>query len=976
MDPGAEARWQAAWQAAGLPRAVRRAGQGKFYAIVAYPGASGFLHLGHLRGLTYADELHRFHRMLGEAVFFPTGTHASGLPAVTFAQKVKEREPSTLRQLRERGVEGPALSALEDPARAARFLGDGYLEEFRRLGFLIDETAYLTTIDDDYRAFIRWQFHRLGELGALVQKDHFASVCPVCGPVSVDPTETDLQSGGDADWVEYTTVPFSLPDGRILLAATLRPETVYGVSNLWIHPSEPLVVWHQSEHSFLVSRRGAERLVEQHGGRIGHSVAPASLAGQHASVPVAGQQVPVLTGRIVDPERGTGVVMSVPAHAPADWLAFSELPEPVRRGVPAPPVIIDVADPTGLPASERALLAGDGVPAERAARATGARSLADREALEEATERLYRLELLRGRLRPELDGGRSVAEGRERARAELARRPGGGLLFEFSVPVICRNGHRVGIRRIPRQWFLRYSEPGWKEQTRAYAAQMVVRPEEYRRELPGIVEWFDDRPCTRQGRWLGSPFPEDPDWVIEPIADSTFYPAYFVVRRYVASGQLGIAQLTDALFDHVFLGRGDGEPTVDPALRRELREEFEYWYPLDLNIGGKEHKRVHFPVFLFTHCLLLPPERRPRGLFVHWWLTAPGGQKVSKKDVGSKGGAIPAIRGALERWGADALRLYYATVASPGQDVEWDAAFVDSARGRLEEIERLLRQCREVGSAQAPELEAWLADATHDAVARARKSFEEYAIREAAEVIYVRLPAIVRRYLQRGGGPGPALALVADAWVRMLSPITPHLAEELGAGPAGVLVAAQRFPEPSDFALAPQARAREEFLEHVEDDLRNVLKVAEGRGGSPDGVAFYVAAPWKRTVDQWVREAIPATPRGSPVASVIARAKLHGELAAYLGAIPAYVQRVAALLRSEPEAAAIDEAATLRQAEGYLVRRFGFRFIDVHSEDEPAAAESDPGSRRDRARPGRPAFAFLGSVASTARRNAGLEPRR
>ncbi|MCI4336926.1 MAG: class I tRNA ligase family protein, partial [Thermoplasmata archaeon] len=82
MESAREPHWQEAWAARHLATARREPGREKFYALVAYPGASGFLHVGHLRGLLYADALHRYHRLRGHAVFVPLGTHASGLPAV------------------------------------------------------------------------------------------------------------------------------------------------------------------------------------------------------------------------------------------------------------------------------------------------------------------------------------------------------------------------------------------------------------------------------------------------------------------------------------------------------------------------------------------------------------------------------------------------------------------------------------------------------------------------------------------------------------------------------------------------------------------------------------------------------------------------------------------------------------------------------------------------------------------------------
>ncbi len=962
MERAREREWQEVWREAKIATAVRRDDRSKFYAIVAYPGTSGFLHVGHLRGLVYADALHRFHRMRGSQTFFPFGVHGSGLPAVTFAQRVKDRNPAALQALESEGVDPVEWPKLEDPETVVRFLGRNYLEVFRRMGFLFDESAYYTTIDPDYRAFIRWQFHRLKSFGALVQKTHFAPVCPICGPVAVDPSETDLSSGGSAEIVRFTTLAFRLEDGRMLLAATLRPETIYGITNLWIPEKEGLSVWHHEGKTYLVSRAGAERLAEQYGGRVGHVVPPAELIGKMVVAPLTGVQVPVLASPLVDPQVGTGVVMSVPAHSPADALGLAALSPKWKEIVRSPPVILAVPPAHELPASDQTLGGGPGTPAERANRASGAKRLADTEALKEATERLYRLEFTRGTMTvPDLLGV-PVREARERITERLYQAGLGFELQEFSEPVICRNGHAIVIRRIPRQWFLRYNDPEWKELGRQALARLTISPDDYARDFPEIIDWIDDRPCTRRGRWLGTPFPFDPEWVIEPIADSTFYPAYYIVRRTVASRGLTPEQLTDAFFDFVFLGEGHGEPTVDIEIQKEARAEFLYWYPLDLNIAGKEHKRVHLPPFVLTHARLLPPELWPRGIFVHGWITTESGEKVSKKDIRGKGGPIPPIREALERWGADALRLTYATAALPAFDLEWDPALADAAQDRLADVERLV--IGTIGdSPGAPELDAWLDSEMHDIVRRAVEGFSEARLRDAAEAIYISVPTVLRRYYARGGVPGAATDRLGRAWIRLLSPITPHLAEELAQGRVNSLVAVAPFPTPEEFPRAEAAQESERFLATVEEDLRHVLRpLMERKEPVPEDALFFVAAPWKREVETWMREILDRgeTPR---VAEIMERALAHPEVSSHRTEIPKYVQRVAPLLRSEPPLSPvrIDEAGILRAAGAYLVRRFGFAEVRVLPEHE--AGEADPMNRRERARPGRPAFYLAPRVA-------------
>ena len=954
MDLARAQHWQSEWAKAGIATGQRVPGRGKFYALVAYPGSSGFFHVGHFRGLTYADALHRYHRMRGDAVLFPFGVHASGLPAVTFAQRVRDQDPVIAAQLDDRAVPPEERRRLEEPEYAARYLGETYRAELRSIGVLVDPTTYLTTIDDDYRAFIHWQFRALAAAHSFVQGSYFASVCPVCGPVAVDPSETDLSAGGTAEVIEFTTIPFRLDDGRYLLAATLRPETIYGVTNLWLAPDSLLVVWHHGADSYLVARPGAERLVEQHGGKIGHEVPTAELIGRTVTVPLREASVPVLASPIVDPKIGTGVVMSVPAHAPADAAALAELDHETRSRLGAPPVLLEVPADSTLSASERELVAGEGTPAERALRTTGARSLANGEALAAATERLYRLEYVRGRMTvPQLEGIH-VRDARDRVARSIVEGGHGFALREFSLPVICRNGHEVIIRRVPNQWFIHYGDPAWKEATYAATAGLRCVPEDYARDLPAVLEWFGDRPCARKGRWLGTPLPLDPEWIIEPIADSTLYMAYYIVRRFVNSGRLRLVQLTDAFFDHVFRGIGPGEPSVDRSLQEEVRAEFLYWYPLDLNIGGKEHKRVHFPAFLYTHARLLPSELQPRGIFEHGWITSPEGGKISKKDVGGKKGRVPVMDQALAQWGPDALRLTYITAASPSQDAQWDPELVDDSVRRLEEVERLVRES--AGDVRGPpELEAWLSDAIHVLLRDVRAAYENLDLRRAAELTYVRVPALLRRYYLRGGVAGSLTDRVRDAWIRMLSPMTPHLAEEMGERAGTPLVAARPFPSPDDFARSETAEASEDYIDRVEEDLRAVLRPIQERGGGvPPEVIFYVADPWKRWVEKWVGEAL-ASGEAPSVREIMERSVTQPEVAAHRAEVARYVQRIVPLLRgSSGPLPAVAEIELLRSAEGYLQRRFGFRSISVVREAESEAV--DPRGRRERARPGAPAF--------------------
>ena len=182
----------------------------KFFIIFAYPGVSGFLHVGHLRSYTYPDIIAKYKKLRGYKVFFPAGLHASGLPAVSFALRVRRRDPIIIRHLKQNGVDEDTIRKLEDPVFAVHFFTQKYLETWRSMGIDVDEDSICTTIDEGYKRFIRWQMKILEEKGFLAQKTHYSPYCPNCGPAAVDPSETDLSRGGDAKIINVNLIKVSI----------------------------------------------------------------------------------------------------------------------------------------------------------------------------------------------------------------------------------------------------------------------------------------------------------------------------------------------------------------------------------------------------------------------------------------------------------------------------------------------------------------------------------------------------------------------------------------------------------------------------------------------------------------------------------------------------------------------------------------------------------------------------------------------
>ena len=259
-----ERKWQGKWETARLGEAEPD-NRKKFFLIFAYPGVSNYMHVGQMRGYTYSDVICRYKRMLGYNVLFPVGSHASGNLVYAFARKVERADPEFIAGLKANGCPDGEIEKLKDPMEVVRFFNTVYINDYwKRFGFLADYRRFTTTTNPDYNRFIDWQFRKLKEKNLLVQKPYFATFCVNCGPIAVDASETDISKGGNAEQQEFTLLKFKFGmEGDFIIAATLRPETVYGQTNLWVDPNITYAKVKIGNEVWIASKECAEKLKYQ-----------------------------------------------------------------------------------------------------------------------------------------------------------------------------------------------------------------------------------------------------------------------------------------------------------------------------------------------------------------------------------------------------------------------------------------------------------------------------------------------------------------------------------------------------------------------------------------------------------------------------------------------------------------------------------------------------------------------------------------
>ncbi len=946
-----ESKWRKAWYDARINESEPRPGKKKFFMIFAYPGVTGYLHAGHMRGYTVSDAIVRYKKMTGHEVLFPVGTHATGNGAIAFARKVERQDPSTVDILKSNGVTDEKLRTLSDPMEVIKFFNEIYVNDYwKRFGFLSDWRRFTCTIWPDYSKFIEWQMRKLMAEGLLIQKPYYAPACIEHGPVAIDASETDISKGGNAETLEYTLLKFDFEDGRKLVAATLRPETVFGLTNFWLNPDVEYLDVQVDGEVWVMSRPAAEKLkFQKEKVAVKGSANGASLMGKRCKAPFTGKMIPIFPSSLCDPNVGSGLVMSVPSDAPVDWIGLVELKRDsaLREKYGITDAMIEDSQPIPIISTP-----GWGpLPAVEITKKMGIESLSDPK-LEEATKEIYKSGFHRGVMNDACgDYARlPVEQAKDTMRQEMLASGQADMFYDLSEEVLCRCGNKVVIKRIPDQWFIDYANPGLTARSKEHALTMKILPPEYYDNIQGVLEWYRERACVRLGNWLGTRFPFDQRWIIEAIADSTLYPAYYVISKFANDGTIKPEGMNEQFFDYVMLGKGDvasvskstglAEGTLD-----KIKQEFEYWYPLDINLGGKEHMTVHFPVFLMNHVAVLRPQHWPRGIMVNWYITATGG-KISK----SKGGAQP-IPDAAARFGVDAMRLFYVHVASLYVDVAWEDEKVEGYRDRLERTWSMVNELSTMGSGSPSDVDSWLEARMETRLSEIHSCMDVNDLRTYSNTVFFEMPQDLRWYLRRGGSNRDVLTKALELWIPLMAPVAPHLAEELwqtlGKNPF-VSVAQLRPSNVTDSTAL--AEAKERVIQRLIEDISEILKVTEIK---PKRIVVMSAPSWKSDM---LANAL-AQP-GKPEVSKLIKASMVNAPPEAKKEIPNYAKDlVSDLSKSSSQdkklmALRVDDRAILTSARTFLSKEFGCD-VAVFSADDPNKV--DPKGKAKFAKPGRPA---------------------
>jgi len=940
-----EQKWQGRWETGRYESDPDPEAEATF-VTVPYPYPSGGMHVGHVRTYTVPDVYARYRRLQGDNVLFPLAWHVTGTPIVGAVNRLKEGEEEQLSVLRDTyNVPEEDLESLETPMGYANYFIDNYYKpNMKSLGLSIDWRREFTTNDERYSKFITWQYERLRDAGRLEKGLHPVNYCtneeqPV--------TTHDLLEGETAEYQEFTLVKFSWEHGDesvTLPMATLRPETVRGVTNAFVNPEATYVIADVTGEDgdterWFVSESAAKKLrLQDRTVDVVERLSGAELVGASVENPITGESVFVLPADFVDPENATGVVMSVPAHSPDDYVALREVqaradelsqygldPADVRAIEPVP--ILTVEEYGEIPAAD-------------IVESYGIESSGD-PALEEATQELYGAEFRAGELVDAYGefAGEPIQDVRERFREHHRDSGAFDTLYEFTEDVVCRCGGDVVVAE-QDTWFLSYGDADWKETAHEALESMETVPENTRDQYDHTIDWLEAWPCIRNFG-LGTKLPWDDDFVIEPLSDSTLYMAYYTVAHRL--DDVPAEELTPEFFDTLFYGADAVENPPERAL--ELHDEFDYWYPMDYRCSGNDLINNHLTFSLFHHAELFDESNWPEGY------TVMGMGLLEGEKMSSSKGHVVLPTEAIEEYGADTVRFFLLNSAEPWQDYDWREDAVQSTRNQLDrfwnEAQAVLGEenaslTREDVTLERPD--RWLLSRLQDTVAETTAALDNFETRRGSQAAFYRFAEDLRWYRRRTDttrdGARWTLREVLRTRLRLLAPFVPFLTNELHEELVGEPVEAADWPTVDESLDAPVVEAEEELVESLVDDIREVIEVT---GTDPETITLYTAADWKRSVFDVVADV------GPDIGAVMGEAMSDPDLREQGDAVNDLAGDLVTTVRERDDAeidalADVDEASLYASVADFLGDEFGADVVVTPEADadREKAAQAKP----------------------------------
>lgn len=827
----------------------------KFLATFPYPYMNGRLHLGHAFSLSKCEFATRYNRLLGKKVLFPFGFHCTGMPIKACADKlrrdmatygyppkfpeemeiVEEKEDNVLKDkskgkkskavakagaakhqwqiMQSLGLQDEEIKNFTDAAYWLDYFPPLAVQDLKSIGLHVDWRRTFITTDANpfYDSFVRWQFYHLKSRKKIKYGKRYTIYSPKDGQPCMD---HDRSTGEGAGPQEYTLIKMKvrcpekikmLPCKNkvhkgykpvYLVAATLRPETMYGQTNCWIHPDMNYIAYTLACGDVYISTERAARNMSYQGffkeeGKIDiiQRLTGKDLLGLELEAPLTSNKViyalPMLT---IKEDKGTGIVTSVPSDSPDDYAALVDLKkkQPLREKYRIADEMVLPYDP--IPIIEVPELGN--LVAVTLYDQLKIQSQNDKVKLAEAKEIAYLKGFYDGVLLIGPYKGKKIQDIKKLVQKEMIDSGEAVIYYEPEKTIISRSNDECVVA-LCNQWYLDYGEENWKRETLEALKNLDTFHDEVRKNFLASFDWLHEHACSRT-YGLGTKLPWDESWLIESLSDSTIYMAYYTIAHFLQGGTFkgdvpnayGIkaCDMTPEVWDYIFFKDAKmplHKINIKRAVLDSMRHEFQYWYPVDLRVSGKDLIQNHLTYFLYNHTAIWPnqPELWPQGIRANGHLLL-NSAKMSKSE-----GNFLTLAEAVEKFSADGTRL---CLADSGDSIE-DANFIEStADAGILRLYTFIEWVKDVLNTKYQYRYNKLQD-FHDNVFQSeinlkiRETGENYSkmlYKEALRTGFYELQTARDKYLQLS--PMINLNLIKkyiEIQVILLAPICPHICE-------------------------------------------------------------------------------------------------------------------------------------------------------------------------------------------------------
>ncbi|THH16229.1 hypothetical protein EW146_g4378 [Bondarzewia mesenterica] len=795
------------------------------------------------------------------------------------------------------GVPRTDVKKFADPHYWLQYFPPIAISDNNAMGTRIDWRRSFMTTDANpyYDSFVRWQVNKLYKLNKIKFGERYTIYSPKDGQPCMDHDRQDGEGVGPQEYtcikmqvVEWSDTAKEVQDkvgGRkvYLVAATLRPETMYGQTNCFVGTSIKYGVFAANDKEAYVCTYRAARNMSFQGifdvrGQINQlaEIDGSKIVGTKISAPFSiYPEIYVLPMDNVLETKGTGVVTSVPSDSPDDYATLMDLRKKAEyykidpKWASFDPVPV-LSTPTYGEMTAPVLVKKLKINSQK-----------DVKQLAEAKELAYKEGFYNGTMLVGEFKGQSVQDAKPKVRANMIEK---GVAIAYAEPeglVISRSADECVVALMD-QWYLDYGEPEWRAQAERLLAKMDTYNAETRNGFEGTLAWLNQWACART-YGLGSKLPWDPQFLVESLSDSTIYMSYYTVAHLLhrsldgkVRGPLNITpeQMTDEVWEYIFV---NGPWPINSPLPKEkadaLKHEFNYFYPFDIRSSGKDLINNHLTFAIYNHAAIFPEDKWPLSMRANGHLML-NGKKMSK----STGNSL-TMRQGVEKFGADATRLALADAGDGIEDANFDEK---NANANILRVHTLLAWCEEM-TQNAANLRTGPRNSYHDNVFEqeindliniTKSHYEATNYKDALKYGFYELQTARDWYREVTSDIGMHADLV-KYWIRisalLITPIAPHFAEHIWTTILKEPTSIQKslWPTPSTAIDKPTIDAGAYMrgtVKTIRDaELALLKKIGKAKGGpapfdpkKPRSVRVYVATrfpEWQDACVQAVKEA-------------------------------------------------------------------------------------------------------------------------